>query len=437
MTISGIDPLTGFLDRQGCLRNASRLVDHCRREERPLAVVWANLDRFKKVNESLGLGGGDAVIAKIGERIKTRLEHRAHLARMGRDEFVLMATGYGPDEATSLANEVWQTVIMPLEVGSVTLHPSCSLGVAVLEYGENEESLLQSAERAMFEAKRQGGNRVVVSGEELIPGRLGVKLAREELEVEHKLHAALEVGGLYLHYQPIIGFNGRIEAIEVLMRCEYGGELVSPGQFIPVAEKTGLVIRLGEWSLMQAAMHAKRLRDMGVPTKVAVNVSRAQLTAPKFSQTLHAALLCSDVPPELIELEITESLFMDMSELVQSNMRTAIRCGVGLSIDDFGTGYSCLATLKDIPASKLKLDRAFVTPLPEDKRVYAVVKAITQLGRELGMTVVAEGVENEAQYAALESAGVDAIQGFVRARPMGSDDVANWLCQHSLATVEG
>jgi diguanylate cyclase (GGDEF)-like protein len=437
MNIDGIDSLTGFLDRHGCLRNAERLVEYSRKDERPLSVLWVNLDRFKLINESLGLGGGDAVIAKIGERLKGRLEHRTHLARMGRDEFVLMASGYGLDEANGLAHEVLQLIVAPMEVGTVNLHPSCSIGVAGLEYGETHEMLLQCAEHAMFDAKRQGGNRIIVSGEEQVPGRLGIKLAREELEVEHKLHAALEVGGLYLNYQPIVAFDGRVEAIEALMRCELNGELVPPVKFIPVAEKTGLVIRLGEWSMMQAAMHARRLRDQGVPTKVAVNVSRMQLTAPKFSQTLYAALLCSDVPPELIELEITESLFMDMSELVQANLRAAIRCGVGLSIDDFGTGYSCLATLKDIPATKLKLDRAFVVPLPHDKRVYAVVKAITQLGKELGMTVVAEGVENEEQFEALHSAGVDAIQGFLRARPMGSDDVANWLCQRNLALVEG
>jgi EAL domain-containing protein (putative c-di-GMP-specific phosphodiesterase class I) len=211
------------------------------------------------------------------------------------------------------------------------------------------------------------------------------------------------------------------------MRCQVNGELVPPVKFIPVAEKTGLVIRLGEWSLMQGAMQARRLAELGHPTKVAINVSRAQLTAPKFSQALYAALLCSDVDPALIELEITESLFMDLSEYIQANLRAVVRMGVSLSIDDFGTGYSSLATLKDIPASKLKLDRAFVTPLPQDRRVYSVVRAVAQLGRELGMTVVAEGVETSLQSDTLQAAGVDATQGFLNARPMSADDVAIWL----------
>ncbi|WP_269531842.1 bifunctional diguanylate cyclase/phosphodiesterase [Chitinimonas sp. BJYL2] len=432
---AGIDPLTGFLDRQGCLRDAERLVARSRREERPLSAVWVNLDRFRQINGSLGLGGGDAVIAKMAERLHGRFAHRVHLARMGSDEFVMLAPDLSLDEAQLMGNEAQQLIGMPMEVGSIYLHPSCSGGVAHLEYAEEAEHLLQRAEHAMHEAKRQGGARIVMSGEEATPGRLGIKLAREELDVEHKLHAALEVGGLYLHYQPIVRFDGKVEAVEALMRCELDGEMVPPVKFIPVAEKTGLVIRLGEWSLMQGAMQARRLADLGTPTKVAINVSRAQLTAPKFSQALYAALLCSDVDPALIELEITESLFMDVSERVQANLRAATAMGVSLSIDDFGTGYSCLATLKDIPAGKLKLDRAFVVPLPDDARVYAVVKAISQLGRELGMTVVAEGVESMTQSDALQAAGVDAIQGYMHARPMSGDAVAAWLARQHELTV--
>ena len=427
--IAGIDGLTGLLDRQGCLRDAMRLVGAAHHVERPLAAVWLDLDRFKLVNDSLGLAGGDTLIAKIGERLRQRFEHRAHLARMGSDVFVLLVPGYGLDDAHALGLEALDLVALPMEIGTVGLHPAASGGIACLEYAEGAESLLQRAEHAMLEAKEQGGARLVMSGDERVPGRLGIRLAREELEVEHKLHAALEQGGLYLHYQPIIGFNGRIEAVEALMRCQVNGELVPPAKFIPVAEKTGLVIRLGEWSLMEGAMQARRLAELGHPTKVAINVSRAQLTAPKFSQALYAALLCSDVDPALMELEITESLFMDLSEYIQANLRAVARMGVSLSIDDFGTGYSSLATLKDIPASKLKLDRAFVTPLPEDRRVYSVVKAVAQLGRELGMTVVAEGVETALQSDTLQAAGVDATQGFLNARPMSDSDVAMWLVQ--------
>ncbi|KAF0204999.1 MAG: diguanylate, partial [Gallionellaceae bacterium] len=300
----------------------------------------------------------------------------------------------------------------------------------LLEVPHNHEdslTLIERADRAMIAAKSKGGNSIVCSGEEPIPGRLGITLAREELSIESMLHTALETGGLSLHYQPIIRANGEIEAVEALMRCSVNGENISPGKFIPVAEKTGMIIRLGEWCLLQGAMQARQLHDAGYRTKVAINVSRAQLVSPKFTQALHAALICSNAKPELVELELTESLFMDVSDTIQKNLKNALAAGVSLSIDDFGTGYSCLANLKDIPAKKLKLDRAFVTVLPEDRRALAVVKAMTQLGHELGMTVVAEGCERQEEIDALLEVGVDAIQGFFYARPMPEESLLPWL----------
>lgn len=427
MDATGIDSLTGFLDRQGCLRAVTRLAEHAQRDSRPLTALWLNLDRFTKVNESFGLAGGDTVIAKTAERLRNKVRNRAHLARMGSDEFVLLVADSDSEDGQLFASEVLQLVRQPLELGAMRLYPTGSVGLAVLDYGESPVELIERAHRAMQEAKRQGGNRFVVSGEEQQPGRLGVLLAREELEVEGKLHRALEIGGLYLQYQPIIDMDGQVACFEALMRCEIDGELISPVKFIPVAEKTGLVVRLGEWSLMQAARQAKYLQDEGHDITVAVNVSRVQLTAPKFAQALHAVFLCTDVSPKSIELEITESLFMDVSELVQFNLRAALSAGVKLVIDDFGTGYSCLATLKDIPAHKLKIDRAFVIALPHDKRVFSVVKAITQLGRELGMTIVAEGVETEEQLDALRLAGVDLIQGFYYSKPIHSNKMLGWL----------
>ena len=211
------------------------------------------------------------------------------------------------------------------------------------------------------------------------------------------------------------------------MRCTDQGTHISPNEFIPVAEKTGLIARLGEWSLMQGALCAARLRDQGRPTKVAINVSRAQLLSPGFLPALHGALLCANVAPQLIELELTESLFMDISSIVQVNLFSIREAGVGLAIDDFGTGYSCLANLKDLPATKLKFDRAFISVLPGDRRALAIVKAMTQLGRELGMTVVAEGVETAEQLVACEVAGADATQGYIHACPMSEDNLLVWM----------
>ncbi|HTY04400.1 MAG TPA: bifunctional diguanylate cyclase/phosphodiesterase [Rhodocyclaceae bacterium] len=427
MDAIGFDSLTSFLDRRGCLRAAVRLVESCRREQRALTALWLDLDRFKQVNESFGHLGGDAVIAKIAARVGSVLSGRAEIARMGGDEFAVLIPGCGRKQAEELAATLLRAVMEPIEIGSIRIRPSGSIGVAILDDQEDALSFVERADHAMIEAKRLGGGRHVVSGDEQVPGRLGVLLAREELVIESQIHAALERGGLTLHYQPIIRFDGSIEGAEALMRCNVDGESLPPAKLIPVAEKTGLVERLGEWSMLHAAQYARRLREQGLATKLAVNVSRAQLTAPRFVEALYAAIYYADVTPDRLELELTESLFMDISDVVQSNLSAARKAGVSLAIDDFGTGYSCLANLKDIPADKLKLDRAFVKVLPEDKRALSVVRAITQLGRELGMTVVAEGVETREQHEALLDAGVDAVQGFFHARPMDAEALVDWL----------
>lgn len=419
------DPLTGLLDRVGCLQIAESLT--ASDQALPLAIIWIDIDRFQKINESFGHPGGDEILKNLASRLRARASGRADIARMGGDEFVFLVPGCVRNQAEQFARELADTAGEQLPIGNLTLCPTASIGIAIQEKNEHSLALLERADRAMYAAKTRGGNCIVCSGDEPIPGRLGITLAREELSIESTLHVALETGGLSLHYQPIILANGKIEAVEALMRCSVNGENLSPGKFIPVAEKTGLVIRLGEWSLLQGALQAQQLQTAGYQTKVAINVSRAQLISPKFTQALHAALICSNVKPALIELELTESLFMDISDTVQSNLKNAISAGVSLSIDDFGTGYSCLANLKDIPAKKLKLDRAFVTVLPEDKRAQAVVRAMTQLGHELGMTVVAEGCERQEEIDALLEAGVDAIQGFFYARPMPADALYNWL----------
>ncbi len=371
------------------------------------------------------------VIAQIARRLREKSAGRGEWCRMGGDEFVCLTPNSNIDQVELLANDLLQAIEAPLRFGELFLHPSASIGAAVLNINEDPFVFLERADRAMGTAKRRGGGRVVISGDDLAPGRLGILLAREELTIENRLHQALENGGLSLHYQPIISFDGRIEAVEALMRCTVDGETISPARFIPVAEKTDMIISLGEWSLLAGTRYASHLAAVGFCTKVAINVSRAQLVSPCFAKALHGALLCANVRPELIELELTESLFMDTSEIVQSNLRATYDAGVKLAIDDFGTGYSCLANLKDIPATKLKLDRAFVVVLPHDRRAFAVVKAMTHLGRELGMTVVAEGVENQDQLDCLQEAGVDAIQGFFHARPMPEDDLLKWFQQRS------
>ncbi|WP_291994953.1 EAL domain-containing protein [Candidatus Accumulibacter sp. ACC003] len=422
-----IDLTTGFLNRSGGVHAAARAVADAEAKGAALAVLWLDIDRFRQINESFGHVGGDHIIAQLATRLRLALRSDSVLVRMGSDEFVALIPSLQLPMATRIGVMLLAEIERPLAIDNLLMRPSASMGLAVLEAGEDALSLLERADRAMIEAKRRGGNQLIISGDERLTGRLGVQLAREELAIEADLHSALESGCLTLEYQPLVGIDGRIEAVEALMRCDLPGRRLLPGKFIPVAEKTGMIVRLGEWSLLQGAQFAARLRDEGVPTKVAINVSRAQLTSRNFAPALQAALICANVAPALIELEFTESLFLDLSDIVQANLRSTWLAEVGIAIDDFGYGYSSLSNLKDLPASKLKLDSSFIKVLPEDRRAYAVVKAMAMLGRELGMTVIAEGVETAAQQAAVEGAAVDAVQGFFHARPMPEEAMLAWL----------
>ncbi len=421
------DPITGFLNRGAGLSVARRLVDEAAAGRQPISVLWLDIDRFQNINASFGHRGGDRVIANVASRLRAVLPDGGVCARMGSDEFLVLLPGWQLVAMRGLAARLAEALELPVPMGGVMLHPTASIGLAGLLPGEHCHRFLERADRAMLDAKRQGGNRLVVSEDSMLADGHSLCLVREELAIEADLHRALDEGWLSLDFQPVLRFDGRLEAVEGLMRCRVDGRSLPPGRFIPVAEKTGLIVRLGEWSLLQGARFAARLRDEGRPTRVAINVSRAQLTSPSFLPALHGALLCAGIDPALLELELTESLVMENTELVQAHLRRIRETGVGLAIDDFGTGYSSLSCLMDLPATKLKLDRSFVQVLPDDPRAFAVVRAMSRLARELGMVMVAEGVETEAQLAALRAADVDAVQGFVWARPMNEQALLAWL----------
>ena len=413
-----------LLSRERCLQLSQYMIEGA--EPGTIAALWINLDRFKQVNETFGYAGGDVVLDAIAQRIDAAVGHDTHLSHMGADEFVCLAYVATESKATEFAEQIATCIQAPLIHEGMTLHPNARIGIAVLESGESALHLLQRADQAMHRAKRSS-QRWLHAHADTAAAHRNTLPARVELDIESKLHRAIETGGLTLHYQPILRKDGSIDSVEALMRCTVDGQEFPPNIFIPVAEKTGLIIRLGEWCLSQGALFARQLEEAGHPIKVAINISRAQLLSPHFSQALNGALIYAKVPADRIELELTESLFMDMSTTVQENLCDARATGVSLAIDDFGTGYSCLSNLKDIHAAKLKLDRAFATALPQDARAYAIVKAMTRLGQELGMTVVAEGVENEAQMQALQQARVDAAQGHLYASAMSGDTLLEWL----------
>jgi len=422
-----IDPATGFLDRYSCLQLASDLVDQVGGNGKSLAVLWIDIDRFKQINESFGYEGGDSVISFVADRLREKIIGNAQICRVGADEFVCLIPDYDIDNAEKLGIEFMRAIEPPLIMGDFRIRLTASIGIAILEPEETSAEFLERADWSKITAKKEGGNRYIISGNELVPSHMGIIQAREDLEVEYLLHTALDTGGLQLHYQPILGFNGNVLSVEGLMRCTVNGKNIPPARFFPVAEKSGLVVRLGEWSLLQGTRQAKLLSKLGLNTTVSINVSRGQLADARFSQALYAAIILADVDPGLIELELSESVFLDTSTVIQTNLRTARNIGVRLAIDNFGSGFSCFANLKDIPATKLKLGRAFIMALPEDNRSLSVVKAMVQLGKDLGMTVIAEGVETKEQMESLRELYVDGIQGYYYAKPMDVEALSSWL----------
>ncbi len=419
--------MTGFHLRSAAPRVVARLFVEAEQAGASLCVLWLDLDRFRQVNDSFGYAEADAVIARVAGRFRSVVGERGTLLRMGSDEFVALLPAVDTPDAERMAGRLLALIDQPMPLGGMLFRPAVSIGITWRHAADDPLSLLERADRAMSEAKAQGGNRFAVIAAEPPRATSGARAARQDLEIEGVLHVSLATGDLELHYQPIIRQDGSVEAVEALMRCAVGGRQVSPLQLVAVAEKTGLIVRLGEWILLQGARCAARLREQGYRTKVAINVSRLQLCSASFLSVLHAALICTRLPADAIELELTESLFMDVSPVVQANLRGAHEAGVGLAIDDFGTGYSSLANLKDLPATKLKFDRAFISELPDDRRAFLILGAITRLAGELGMVVVAEGVETAEQLAACEAAQVDATQGFLHARPMSEEALLLWM----------
>lgn len=418
----------GCLDRASGLEVIGNMLSEQSALGHSVTAIWVNIDRFREVNLSFGHAGGDQLIANLAARVKAVTPQECEIVRMGGDEFVILAPGLDADDAEYLARRLRNEIGFQIAIEDVWIRPSASIGVAFSYPDETALALLERAEDAMREAKANGGNRYVLAIKTDIRKRqMSMALSRKALAIEGALHAAMEAGVMSLHYQPIVRADGSVEAVEALMRCTAPGMHIAPDEFIPIAEATGLITRIGEWSLFKGCQFAARLKADGIDTKVAINVSRAQLLSDDFLPALNAALLCANVDAQAIELELTESLIMDLSPRIQNHLKGLRDAGYGLAIDDFGTGFSSLAALKDLPASKVKFDRSFIKHLPTDQRALVIVQSLCNMAKALGISVVAEGVETTEQLACCEQVGVDAVQGFLHARPMPEADVLAWL----------
>jgi diguanylate cyclase (GGDEF)-like protein len=395
------------------------------RSESEVALLLIDLDRFKEINDTLGHTYGDKLLRQVGPRLESVLRNGDTVARLGGDEFVVLLPSVdGEDEARAVAERIGQSLHRPFDVDGVILDVEASIGIVLSPWhGTDSEVLLRNADIAMYVAKELKAGAVVFTPEEHVP-------APARLTVLGDLRRALDADGeLFLNYQPKYTLDGeRIEGVEALLRWKHPLlGMIPPGEFIPVAEGTGIILRLTERVLGLALPQMRRWLDAGHAVPVAVNLSTRCLLDAGLPDLVQRLLAEHDVRAELLRLEVTESAVMGDAARCMEVLQRLHDLGVRLSIDDFGTGYSSMAYLRRLPVDELKIDRSFVLGMTTTQQDAVLVRTAIDLGHNLGLTVVAEGVEGAEHVAALRRLGCDIAQGFHYARPMTAEQLGALL----------
>src|SRR5215207_1157642 len=421
------DPLTGLANRALFQDRLEQALARAQRTGGALALMFVDLDRFKAVNDTLGHAGGDALLREVARRVEGRVRESDTVARLGGDEFAIILEGLSEvQDAARAARDLLNVLSEPLILDGHEIPMTASIGTAVWPQSDGDR-LLRDADAAMYRAKKRGGNNHQFYTEEM-----NVQ-ASARLALERDLRRALNRNEFVLYYQPQVELTtGRIVGAEALLRWQSPDHgLVSPAEFIPVLEDTGLIIPVGRW-VMSAACHQARAwhDDPGLaPLRMAVNLSARQFSQENLVNNVSGALMEAGLDPPWLELEITESLLM---EDVEASLRAldqlkTVGGGVRISIDDFGTGYSSLYRLKALPIERLKIDRSFIGDLPTDPDDAAITAAIVRLSHSLRLEVVAEGVETREQLAFLRDRGCDEAQGYYFSKPVPAEAFARLL----------
>ncbi|MEJ7790095.1 MAG: EAL domain-containing protein, partial [Thermoleophilaceae bacterium] len=423
------DPLTGLPNRALFEDRVRHAVARVRRHGHGLAVLFVDLDDFKTVNDSLGHAAGDELLRKLAGRLDQCTRSEDTVARLGGDEFaVLVETPEGITQAEDVASRLHTTLDdKPFEVAGHELFMHSSVGIALADNGASSEDLLRNADMAMYAAKASGKGRTEVF-------RATMHMAaRKRLQLSGDLRRALRDGELTVQYQPLVRLeDGQVLGAEALARWTHSelGE-ISPEDFIPVAEETGLIVELGRWVLGEACRQAKEWQDTGGaehPIYVSVNVSARQFRQPgTVVRQVREATSESGVDPSLLVLEITESVLMQDRKAVSRELSELQGLGVRVAIDDFGTGYSALSYLREFPIDMVKMDRSFVNDLASGAGDAALVKSVVELGGALNMQIVAEGIERRDQLDSLSGLDCDIGQGYFFARPLEPGAITEML----------
>ncbi|HEY1740620.1 MAG TPA: EAL domain-containing protein [Acidimicrobiia bacterium] len=422
------DSLTGLSNRVGFNQRVDDAIAH-RRPGEKICVLLMDLDRFKQVNDTLGHDLGDRLLAEVGRRLTATLDHTATVARLGGDEFaVLLPPCADASDAIATASLVDHTLQRGFRLGDMEVDAPAAIGIAMCpDHGEDATTLLQRADVAMYTAKDSA------QIETYSPER--DRNTRQRLELFAELRVAIASGQLEVWYQPQADARtGAVTAVEALVRWRHPVRgLVPPDAFIPVAEQSGLIGPLTDYVLDQVARQHRLWARSGMPLEIGVNVSMRNLQERGFADRVSRILEERGVAPDALLVEITESSIMADQHRTMESVDALAALGIGISVDDFGTGYSSLSHLRELPVREMKIDKSFVMRMDSDEGDATIVHAVIDLGRRLGLTIVAEGVETAAAWEQLAAWGCDRIQGYYLAKPMPPDVATPWLAERVLA----
>ncbi len=417
------DALTGLPNRALLNDRLAHALAVAARERASLALFLMDLDRFKEVNDTLGHDAGDDLLCEVGRRVQGALRASDTVARLGGDEFAMLLPGADAVSATEAARKLLSTLVEPVTLHEQVVIVGGSVGIALYpDHGENAAALLRHADVAMYAVKRGGGGYAVYNPDH-------DRHTPRRLTLIGALHRAIARDELRLHYQPMIDVTGRrVRMVEALARWQHPElGLLPPEQFIPLAEQTGLIVPLTRWVLDTAVRQVRAWRDDGLDLGVAVNLSARTLRDPELPETIAGLLQVHGVSADKLRVELTESMVMADPPTAVEVLTRLSQLGVRVAIDDFGTGYSSLTHLKRLPVDEIKIDRSFVTNMTTDSDDATIVASTIGLGHSLGLRFVAEGVEDERTWQALEALNCDGAQGFYVSHALPADELARWL----------